>query len=309
MFINASRITDWAHLIGACNRPKVVKALVPSDEKIKVFRTGCFATAKNNLSQTGQKFLPLIKRAFFCLRSVPTALLFHSIAAVLFQTLSAQQPPEEKAAKALQRHYFVKHSHQQAQAAFGVLDWSGQPNQFYTAEWWCGLQRIQPGSASGTQAQESWQRWKLKKYLGLRSSLSTFAQSLADFTKSRLADLRGQGSCLPDMPSEPFPDKTVLLDSDALTRQGRSSADQYFRLQAWDRFDDDDGTVFLCMRRTLATYDHDSDSWSKAPDNSVSSPSMGFARAFADLLRAKSEANLIRALLVYPNLFWIWKNC
>ena len=33
-------------------------------------------------------------------------------------------------------------------------------------------------------------------------------------------DLRGQGSCLPDMPPEPFPDKTVLWDSDALTRQG-----------------------------------------------------------------------------------------
>jgi hypothetical protein len=98
------------------------------------------------------------------------------------------------------------------------------------------------------------------------------------------------------MPSEPFPDKTVLLDSDCLTRQGRPSADQYFRLQAWDRCGDDDGTVFFCMRGTLATYDHDSNAWSKAPDNSVRSPSPGFARAFADLLRAKSEDSLIRAL-------------
>ena len=71
----------------------------------------------------------------------------------------------KRAAKALQRHYLVKHGRQQAQANFKVEDWPGEQNTFYTAEWWCGLQRIQPGSASGTQAQESWHRWKLKKYL------------------------------------------------------------------------------------------------------------------------------------------------
>jgi hypothetical protein len=161
------------------------------------------------------------------------------------------------------------------------------------------LQRLQPGSASGTQAQESWHRWKLKKYMGLRTNLSAFAQSLANFTKSRLMDLRGQGSCLPDMPPEPFPDKTVLWDSDALTRQGLSSADQFFRTQAWDRFDEEDGTSFLCMRRTLATYDHASNSWTKTSDNAVPCPSSGFAQAFANLVRANSEATLVivRALI------------
>ena len=243
---------------------------MPADERIKTFRTGAFATVKSHLTQSGLKLLPLVERAFFCLRCVPTALLFHSITALLLQTLVSQQPPEEKAAKALQRHYFVKHSRQQAQAAFGAFDWPGEPTTFYTAEWWCGLQRIQPGSASGTQAQESWHRWKLKKYLGLRSSLQSFASSLASFTKSRLMDLRAAGSCLPDMPAEPFPDKMVLWDSDAMTRQGRSSAEQFFRVQAWDRFDDDDGTTFLCMRRTLATYDHASKTWVRTPDNACS---------------------------------------
>lgn len=109
-------------------------------------------------------------------------------------------------------------------------------------------------------------------------------------------DLRGEGSCLPDMPPEPFPDKTVLQDSNVLTRQGRSSADQYFRTRAWDRFDDADGTTFFCMRRTLATYDHASNSWKNTPDNAVPCPSSGFAQAFANLVRANSEACLIRAL-------------
>ncbi|CAK9108613.1 unnamed protein product, partial [Durusdinium trenchii] len=297
VFRCASRVTDWAHVIGACNRPKTTKALMPADERIKTFRTGAFATVKSHLTQSGLKLLPLVERAFFCLRCVPTALLFHSITALLLQTLVSQQPPEEKAAKALQRHYFVKHSRQQAQTAFGAFDWPGEPTTFYTAEWWCGLQRIQPGSASGTQAQESWHRWKLKKYLGLRSSLQSFASSLASFTKSRLMDLRAAGSCLPDMPAEPFPDKMVLCDSDALTRQGRSSAEQFFRVQAWDRFDDDDGTTFLCMRRTLATYDHASKTWVRTPDNAVQCPSSGFAQAFANLLRANSETSLTRALL------------
>ena len=42
------------------------------------------------------------------------------------------------------------------------------------------------------------------------------------------------------------------------------------------------------MRRTLATYDHAS--------NAVPCPSSGFAQAFANLVRANSEACLIRAL-------------
>ena len=132
-----------------------------ADERVRIFRSGAFATVQNNLSRAGQKLVPLVKRAFFCLRSVPTAMLFHSIATLLLQVLVSQQPPEEKAAKALQRHYLVKHDRRQAQETFKAQDWSGDTNSFYTADWWCGLQRLQPGSASGTQAQESWHRWKL----------------------------------------------------------------------------------------------------------------------------------------------------
>ena len=251
---------------------------------------------KTNCPRAGQKLVPLVKRAFFCLRSVPTAMLFHSIATLLLRVLVSQQPPEEKAAKALQRHYLVKHDRR----PFKVQDWSGDPNSFYTADWWCGLQRLQPGSASGTQAQESWHRWKLKENTwAFALTCLPLPKAWPIFTKSRLMDLRGQGSCLPDMPPEPFPDKTVLWDSDALTRQGLSSADQFFRTQAWDRFDEEDGTSFLCMRRTLATYDHASNSWTKTSDNAVPCPSSGFAQAFANLVRANSEATLVivRALI------------
>ena len=50
------------------------------------------------------------------------------------------------------------------------------------------------------------------------------------------------------------------------------------------------------MRRTLATYDHASNSWKNTSDNAVPCPSSGFAEAFANLVRANSEACLIRSL-------------
>jgi hypothetical protein len=119
VFVNASRVTDWAHVIGACNRPKA--ASVHADERVKIFRSGAFATVQNKLSRAGQKLVPLVKRAFFCLRSVPTAMLFHSIATLLLRVLVSQQPPEEKAAKALQRHYLVKHDRRPLRSRIGQV--------------------------------------------------------------------------------------------------------------------------------------------------------------------------------------------
>ena len=306
MFANACRVADWAHVIGACTRPKQKVTKDAHDERVNVYHSGVFNTVKKKLSPAGQKLLPLVERAFHCMRSLPTALLFHTCAQMLLATLTAQDPPEGNAANALEKHYFVRLDAEDARSQFDLEDWPGDPTRILIAEWWCGIQRLQPGSASGTQAQESWHRHKLKKYLGLRTALPTFVESLDNFAKSRLADLQSQGSCLPDMPQEPFPDKTVMWDSAALTQEGRSSADQFYRNRAWDRCEDVDGTIFYCMPRTLATYNHDTKCWEETPDNSIRRPSLGSAGAFSSLLRARSEAAVIRALVSLGCVIHCW---
>ena len=269
IFTNACRVADWAHVIGASKRPKTLGFPSAPDEKKQSYRAGVFATVQKNLTASGQKLLPLVKRALFCLRSVPTAMVFNALVQVLLETLLAQRPREQKAASALQRHYLATLAPDEAHAQFDVASWPANPDRFLVADWWGGLQRLQPGSTSGTHAQESWHRHKCKNYLQLRSDLASFASALEDFTKSRLQDLHGQGSCLPDVPLEPFPDKTVQ----------------------------DQDTVFFCMPRTLATFDHATKTWKETPDPQVQCPPAGFAKAFALLTRANTTDAMHQALL------------
>ena len=127
-------------------------------------------------------------------------------------------------------------------------------------DWWGGLCRLQPGSASGTQAQESWHRHRLKKRIGnLRQDVPSFVASLRQFCTSRLQQLRLSRPCLPDITMEPFPVKVVLDDSLALTKLGRSSTDQYHSTAAYEMFPGELGGVWYCMRQTLATYNREED--------------------------------------------------
>ena len=58
--------------------------------------------------------------------------------------------------------------------------------------------------ASGTHAQESWHRYKLKKYMGLRAALDSFGAKLAQFLPSRIQNLEAQDTPLLDVPGKPF---------------------------------------------------------------------------------------------------------
>ena len=88
----------------------------------------------------------------------------------MINMLLVQQPSEKKAADILLRYYFVKLPSDRERGS-GL----GMPPYLMTADWWTGLQRVQPGSASGTQAQESWHKHKLNAYLELRSCSGTCA--------------------------------------------------------------------------------------------------------------------------------------
>ena len=116
----------------------------------------------------------------------------------------------------------------------GLVHLVGDASFIYLADWWYGAQRLQPGSCSGTQAQASWHKHKLKAYMGLNASLPAFSEQLAKITSSRVKDLQASSQSLPDVPKEPFPDRAVLFDPPWLTKLGRSSADQYHRTGAYD---------------------------------------------------------------------------
>ena len=162
-----------------------------------------------------------------------------------------------------------------------------------------GLQRVQPGSASGTQSQEAWHRHKLKKRIGsLRQSLDALLKCLGEFTQSRLKDLQATEGELPDVPIEPFPDKHVLFDTPWLTAQGRSCADQYHRTKSYDVWSDEIGTSYYAMPRTLATYDKRAETWSRTPtpDDLVERVPPGTAKALASLFQAREVDCLHSAL-------------
>eukprot|EP00439_Symbiodinium_sp_Y106_P016405 s1248_g2.t1 len=287
VFPNALRVADFAHVIGACKRGSRQKADRPKDERMAAWRSGLFSVAKKHLRK--KQLLPLIQNVVHLLRSLPTALLFHSVSTLLFDTLLAQEPREEKVVQRLQRFYFNKVSAQDAKRLYGLQSWRGSPDYIWEAPWWAGPQRLQPGSASGTQAQESWHRHKLKKFLGnLRTSIPVLAQQT-------LSQLRLRGGSLPDAPTEPFPDKWVLEDSPALTRDGRTAATQFHSCKAFTTHSDSQ-TQYWCLRRTLATYNADSGTWSRTPDESIPRGEGLQASVSSRLLAARTEGALNAAL-------------
>ncbi|CAE7204585.1 mak16-a, partial [Symbiodinium pilosum] len=144
------------------------------------------------------------------------------------------EPREDKVVDRLQRFYFNNVPAQDARRLYGLKSWSGHAGYIWEATWWAGPERLQPGSASGTQAQESWRRRKLKKYLGnLRASIPVLTRQLQAFASYTLSQLRLKDGTLPDVPAEPFPDKWVLESSQALTRDGRTDAAQFYTCKAF----------------------------------------------------------------------------
>ena len=79
VFPASARVSDFAHLIRAARSSS------------SSHRSGLFSLAKNNLSREGQRLMPLIEHTIHLLRVAPTALIFHTLASLLFDTLLSQQ--------------------------------------------------------------------------------------------------------------------------------------------------------------------------------------------------------------------------
>ena len=77
-------------------------------------------------------------------------------------------------------------------------------------------------------------------------------ENLQGFTQSTLEQLRLKGPTLPDVPTEPWPDKWVLQESKSVTADGRTAAVQYCRRSAF-RTHADGESQYYSMPPTLAT--------------------------------------------------------
>ena len=277
-FPESQRVADFAHFMGACVRPRQPPA---EDDTIRAYRAGFPETMKKHA--VDQTWVPYLVSWVRVLRTCPSALLFHAIVERLLECMVEAQ--EHACADAFRQHYLTS-------VAAADFDVRGHDN-VTLADWWCGVARLQPGSASGTQAQESWHRWKLKAHIKhLRQDVPTFVASLQSFTSSRLQQLKLQGPELPDTPVEPLPDKFVLYDSDALSKLGRSSAMQYYRTAAFEVFPDERGGLWYCLRKTLATYSKSSGKWTSTPDGDVRKPMIGLVQKLRALFLARDDASL-----------------
>ena len=77
----------------------------------------------------------------------------------------------------------------------------GNADYIWEAPWWAGPERLHSGSASGTQAQESWHRHKLKKYLGnLRTSVPVLTRQLQAFVATHPEPASSKGRNLARCP-------------------------------------------------------------------------------------------------------------
>ena len=259
------------------------------------------ATSRENtftVSPAGKPLFKLIENAVHAMRSLPTALLFHTVTHLLLDGLAV----EAAVVRALCRHYFVQVPAHDAKARWNLLDWIGESGFLYSADWWSGVDRLQPGSASGTQAQESWHKCKLKAYLGIRTALPTLFENFEQFTRSRLQDLRASSPALPDVPRVPFPDRRLLFDATWLTKEGRTSAHHFFRCKAYE----DGDMTFFAMPQTLACYDGKAACWVAWSDESPPRANLfQLASSLAALVKARSSAdfsNAYQGLGLCPNL-------
>ena len=295
---HANRCGDYAHLVGATTRPKTQSHTL--DATTFAWRSGIFSTARKHLRNKG--LVDVIANWLAVLRSVPTAAIFHLIARVMFQVL-ATDFGERLCVGHIQKHYFTRIAPADARRIFHLQSWDNavvyatndhtaprESDFLWSADWWCGIQRDQPGSAGGSQAQESWHRHKLKAFVRtMRQALDVFVRCLARFTSVRLRQLRLSSELLPDTPGEPFPD-THLCHGPALLRRGRTVSEIYAQRNAFVTFTAADGTLYYALRRTLATYERDAaPPWHMSPASDTPPLARGSRGATSSIPRSRVQ--------------------
>lgn len=157
-----ARVSDFAHLIGAC-RPRASLADSALSEKVRTYRKGIFVNCKALLSKA--EIFDELEKMVFGTRIAPSgvfSLLWSSFLAYL------EELGETECAKLLVAHYL--------QSSGGLWE----------ASWRHSPLRILAGTASGSQAQESWHFNRLIPGVsGLKQALPGFISDLTSFAGCR----------------------------------------------------------------------------------------------------------------------------
>ena len=290
------RAGDWAHFVGATSRPSERKApppagLSPQDaEQRSAWRTGIFNVVQRHLLHPDH--IDTVRQWIRSLRAQPTALLFTSLSTWFFEIL--EKLNEVAACAAIKKHYYRKMPAAEARRRFELQSWPGDPAYIWMADWWAGLEQLQPGSAGATQAQESWHRHDLKGFMkNMRMPIPSFVLQLEKYTDLRFRRASKDEDPLPDTPGEPFPD-AGLRGGPHLTRRGRTGAYDYADTNAYVRHTEEDGTTFTAMRRTLCAFVDGE--WKEPNKDAVQPPPAALSRHMGALLRATTERELRAAL-------------
>ncbi len=231
---------------------------------------------------------------WLCLsRVAPTLLIFHCIWEAVFPAMRREFGEEREAT--LRRYYFIKLDATDARSQYRIESWPSDQTFVHYAAWWCGPERIQPGSASGGQAQEAWHGNLLKPWMpSLRLRMPDFVTNLSGFTKARRGQLIGNDVVLPDYPSEPWPDRFLLEASNALLAEVRNPASEFKKHGSFDVHRSDDGSLFYAMRHHLLRWDQAGACWS--PDPAPRAVPPGTAKALAELMLARTAEHFATAL-------------
>jgi len=213
-----------------------------------------------------------------------------------------------KVAKALQRYYFDKIPAAAVKEIYRLKSWLGESDGFaWSAPWWAGLDRLQPGSAAGSQAQESWHRWRLKAHIkDLHQTVRAFMTSLEGFCSDALKDMVETKETLADLPQEPWPDRIRLDDVGKLLPRGRSLASEYHRLRSAKWVDTTSSTTYYAMRRNLLLWDKARAGW--VAENSPPEVPPAAAQQMADLFHADSLQALEFALAALGASTPVWQD-
>ena len=155
-FPSSCSASDYAHVVGAV-RPRAGGARDSSADTVTVWRSGVFKNAQQWLCD--KDWLPLLQAAFPATRVLPEA-LFSLVWSQIFREL--REAGEDTCAENLRKHYFCHEA----------------SSEMRSATWRIAPDRLQPGSGSGSQSQESWHHHRLKAAVPhLRLDAADFVQA------------------------------------------------------------------------------------------------------------------------------------
>ena len=195
VFRRSARAADWAHFVGATARQS--RSHDNEDDTVHAWRhrDGWVGTVRRAAGSDtiAEKCVSFLQPVFKLTRSTPTLLLFTAVWHCAFARLQEMHVPfGTKVAKALQRHYFEQAPTDTVKEVYGVKSWPGDDAGFaWSAPWWAGLDRLQRGSAAGSQAQESWHRRQLKAHIhNLYQTVRAFMDSLGAFCCDAISKMK-----------------------------------------------------------------------------------------------------------------------